>query len=86
MIKWIKNLFKPKPEDNIYTLLDRELDRLHKWMDASTNDANMNIFWKRVQLIQDKVLYTLEKQPISEIQLRHLQDQIADLYLAGKEE
>lgn len=73
-----------KHPNNIYTVINSELARVHHRFATTSGEQNLNVFWNRIKEIQDKVIDTLEKQPHSDYELRKLQDQIADLYLTGE--
>ena len=79
--------FKKKKEhkiDNIYTILNKELERLHQFVNRSmdTNNAdNATIIFRRIDKIQDALLEALEKQPANAEQIRDLQETVAEMLL-----
>lgn len=82
------NFFQTKPKaivkpDNLYTVLNDELERLHKFFQDSVNDSanNANIAFARIKEIQDVLLETLKKQPTSDAEIKDLQSTVTELLL-----
>lgn len=84
--------FKKKTNDNIYTVLNDELKRLHEFLNLvykgpkNSDVNNAAPTFARITKIQDTLIETLKKQPTSDEQIKDLQDSVADLYLAGNDD
>ena len=76
---------KPKT-NNVYALLDKELERLHGEMNSNewTGDALTDIF-RRIKAIEDAVLEALKSQPSHDEQIKDLQETVTDMILTGTE-
>lgn len=72
--------------DNVYSLMNEELERMHQLMQSSLGNAskdNVNIFYRRIQDLQDKMVEALEKQPLHADTLKDIQDTLTDTILLG---
>ncbi len=69
--------------DNIYTILNDELARMHDRMSRESNVENVNIWWNKVKEIQDALLEALKSQPSHHDEIKDLQDTLSDLILTG---
>jgi len=75
--------------DNVYDLLNAELERLHKRVEDCANcggksaEANAQAYFNRLCLIQDGVIKALEKQPLHADTLKDIQDTLTDTILLG---
>lgn len=78
-----------KAEDNLYTVLNDELNRLHSlFLYAFKNGhgvENLNIFWKKLQEIQNILTVSAEKGMTEDVQkqLHDLQSTVGDIMLTG---
>lgn len=70
--------------DNVYTVLNDELDRLHEQLvKLMANKSNAQTIWKRIELFQDAALEALKKQPTHGQEIRDLQDTVSEMLLLG---
>lgn len=86
MFGWFKKQQPIKQsQDNIYTVINAELDRLHKQISDSTKYSaeNATVFWRRVHELQDAILSALEKQPSHHNEIVDLQETVSELILLG---
>jgi hypothetical protein len=82
---WSKKQPKVKPKfDNVYTVLNDELQRLHNFVNSSMktgNADNATVTFRRIEAIQDALFLALAKQPTSADQIRDLQETVAEMLL-----
>lgn len=77
-------MFWKKRNDNVYTVINKELDRLYKFANKCTPDGTaLNDVWQRIKLLQDALIVAAEKQPNDAEIIKDLQDTVADLVLVG---
>jgi hypothetical protein len=70
--------------DNIYTVLNDELQRLHNFVNSSMktgNADNATVTFRRIEAIQDALFLALKQQPASADQIRDLQETVAEMLL-----
>lgn len=75
---------KPEKQDNVYSVLNKELERLHSLFNSAfkeRNENNVSIFWGRIKSLQDALLEALEKQPAHSQDIKDLQDTVAEILL-----
>lgn len=93
-MSWFSKKEIKQPQDNIYTVINKELARLHKQMQQSmgtyhqpnkdnTND-NATLFLRRIEKLEDALLEALEKQPSHHEEIKDLQETVADIVLLGE--
>lgn len=88
MFGWFKKKQSTKkPQDNIYTVLNAELARMHSLIQSSLANSgeNVNIFYTRIKDIQDAILEALEKQPSHHNEIVDLQETVSELILLGNQ-
>ena len=71
-------------DDNVYTLLNKELERMHGLLERSmkgSSEANTKIFWSIIKDLQEAMLKALEKQPAHSQDIKDLQDTVAEILL-----
>lgn len=75
-----------KSADNIYTVLNDELKRMHNMAKQHDgNESNVQTIWNKIKEIQDALLASLKRNPMDQETIKDLQDSVADLYLTGTE-
>ena len=78
--------FKKKTKvnsDNVYTVINAELDRLHKFMNNSvhSNQNNAQLAFDQILEYKKAILKALEKQSLHADEIKDLQDTVTDLIL-----
>lgn len=71
-------------DDNVYTVLNKELERLYALLDRSMkggNKDNTTVFWNKIKELQAEMVKALEKQPANSQDIKDLQDTVAEILL-----
>lgn len=88
----INNNTTHKAADNLFTVLNSELERLHKLLELSLkhikNEDNIQSIYKRIKELQQVLIEAAEKNSTECIQkeLASLKSDVADLALLGNNE
>jgi len=77
-----------KGEDNIFTLLNGELERLYKFLNSQSRNAskeNTPIIWTKITEFQKVTMLLAEKGATEDVQkaIRDLQSSMGDMLLTG---
>lgn len=74
-----------KAEDNIFTVINSELERLHKLVNDSicSSSQNTNIFWGKIEELQNLLKTMAEKGVNNDIkkEIKDLQNTVGDILL-----
>lgn len=85
MFGFLKKKQEVRVNENVYTVLNKELERMHSLLrnefGRSSDANNVNIWWKNIQSLQEALLEALEKQPTHEHHIKDLQDTVAEILL-----
>lgn len=84
---------KPSPEvkadityENVYSVLNKEIERLYKFMSSSKNELNVQEAWRRITAIQNALIEALKDQPAHDKSIKDLQETVAELLLLTETE
>lgn len=78
------NKSKEIKKDNVYTVLNCELERLHELLNrARGNESNVKTVYARIEKLQDALLEALKKQPSHHEEITDLQETVSELVLLG---
>jgi hypothetical protein len=90
---WFKKKKEKKPEpiyENAYSLLNKELERMHKLFqaqyDAGGSEKNLNAFWNKICELQQALLEALKNQPAHAEEIKDLQNTVAEILLLAQTE
>jgi len=74
---------KPKSSNNVYTVLNDELHRMHNFMRnrCKPNSEATNTAFNRIVLLQDALIQASQNQPNDAEVLKDLQETVADMVL-----
>lgn len=89
---WFSKKKKVEPVyENAYSLLNKELSRMHELFREQLNiggssEKNLNVFWTKINNMQDAMIKALEKQPAHAEEICDLQNTVAEILLLSQTE
>lgn len=72
--------------ENVYSVLNKEIERLYKFMSSSKNELNVQEAWRRITAIQNALIEALKDQPAHDKSIKDLQETVAELLLLTETE
>jgi prefoldin subunit 5 len=81
-------MFNKKPEvkadityENVYSVLNKEIERLYKFISTTKNEVNVQEAWRRITAIQNALIEALKDQPAHDKSIKDLQETVTELLL-----